>query len=80
MRIPPCKKLGAESKRRRQTEDHSSVETCDFQFTVLEVPVPIFWIPSENMDTQKLIVLLRATMDPNDRKSAEDQLAQVRIR
>lgn len=31
------------------------------------------------MDTQKLIVLLRATMDPNERKSAEDQLTQVRV-
>lgn len=29
------------------------------------------------MDTQKLIALLRATMDPNERKSAEDQLTQV---
>lgn len=29
------------------------------------------------MDTQKLIALLRATMDPNERKAAEDQLTQV---
>lgn len=29
------------------------------------------------MDTQKLIGLLRATMDPNERKTAEEQLTQV---
>lgn len=31
------------------------------------------------MDTQKLVALLRATMDPNERKNAEDQLLQVRV-
>lgn len=29
------------------------------------------------MDTRKLIDLLRATIDPNQRQQAEDQLAQV---
>lgn len=32
------------------------------------------------METQKLIALLRSTMDPNERKAAEDQLLQVRNR
>lgn len=31
------------------------------------------------MDTRKLIELLRATIDPNQRQQAEEQLSQVRL-